>query len=75
MISAMIERNDFFNKSVVEFFALRHLSSRSNILEIITPNRARLESMETRHPELSRDIKFEEIGAQKCLQIAARKYE
>ena len=35
----------------------------------VAPNLARLEPMETRHLELSKDIKFEEIGARKCNQI------
>jgi len=67
-----IERNEFFKKSVTEFPTLRHLSSRCDILATLTPNWTRLESMETRHPYLSRDINFEEIRAQKDLQTMAR---
>ena len=33
----------------------------------------RLEPMKTRHPELSRDTKFQEIQAHKDLQIVAQK--
>ena len=57
-----IGRNEFVSrKSVAEFLTLHHLSSRCGILATITPNRVRLEPMETIHSELSRDIKFEEI--------------
>ena len=38
-------------------------------MSIVTPNLARLEPIETIHLELSRDIKFEEIGSRKGLQI------
>ena len=39
----------------------------------VTPNLTKLEPMKTRHPELSRDIKFEEIRVRKDLQTIAWK--
>ena len=54
-------------------FWLRHLPSGRDILTTVSPNPSRSESMETRHPKIYRDIKFEEIRAQKCLQTAAWK--
>ena len=39
----------------------------------VAPNHARLGPLETRQPELSRHIKFEENRAQKDLQTAARR--
>ena len=65
-----VERNEFFSRSVAEFSTLHHVSSRCDIFATVIPNQTRLESMETRHLEFSRYIKFEKIGAQKCLQTA-----
>ena len=39
----------------------------------VAPNRMRLGLLETRHPELSVHIKYEEKGAWKGLQTAAQK--
>ena len=64
---------NFSRKSVAEFLTLHHLSSRCDILATITPNRVRLEPMETIHSKLSKDIKFEEIRDCKGLQTVARK--
>ena len=42
------------------------------MLTTIAPNLLRLGPIETRHPDLSRNINFEENGARKCLQTAAQ---
>ena len=68
-----LEEMNFSRKSVAEFLTLHHLSSRCDILATITPNRVRLEPMETIHSKLSKDIKFEEIRDCKGLQTVARK--
>ena len=52
-----IERNEFFKKSIARFPTLRHPSSKCNILTTIAPNQIRLELMEIRHLEISKDIK------------------
>ena len=63
----------FSRKNVIEFHALCHLPSERHILMTVTPNLTKLEPMKTRHPELSRDIKFEEIRVRKDLQTIAWK--
>ena len=40
---------------------------------IVAPNLARPKPLEIRHPEISKNIKFEKPGAQKGLQTAARR--
>lgn len=68
-----IRRNEFFKKSATKFPTLHHLTSRCEISMTVTSNWARLGPMETRHLDLSRDIKFEEIRAWKGLQTAAQR--
>ena len=65
----------FLRNNITKFPTLRHFPSRYYILTTVTPNFVRLEPMETRHPELSRDIKFEEIRARKGLQTEVRKLD
>ena len=68
-----IGRNKFFKKSSVKFPLLHHLHYRRDILTIIAPNHMRSNPMETRHPDISRDTKLEEIWAPEDLQKAAQK--
>ena len=68
-----IGRDELFKKKVTEFPTLRHFPSERDILMTVTPNLARLEPMETRHPYISRDIEFDEIRVQKGLQKAAQR--
>ena len=63
----------FSRKNVKEFHALCHLPSERHILMTVTPNLTKLEPMKSRHPKLSRDIKFEEIRVRKDLQTIAWK--
>ena len=63
----------FSRKNVIEFHALCHLPSERHILMTVTPNLTKLEPMKSRHPKLSRDIKFEEIRVRKDLQTIAWK--
>ena len=70
-----LEGMHFLRNNITKFPTLRHLPSRYYILTTVTPNFVRLEPMETRHPELSRDIKFEEIKARKGLQTKVRKLD
>ena len=66
-----LEGMKFSRKNVIEFHALCHLPSGRNILMTVTPNLTKSKPMETRHLELSRDIKFEEIRVRKDLQKIA----
>ena len=67
-----ISRNEFSMKSATEFPTLHHLSSKCDILTIVTLNWAKLGPMETRNLDLPRNTKFEEIQAMKGLQRARR---
>lgn len=62
-----IGRMNFSRKNVTEFPTLRHFPFERDILMTVAPNLARSKPMETRHPALSKDIKFKEIGARKGL--------
>ena len=55
------------------FSTLHKLPSKHEILTTIAPNRTRLGLLETRHPELSRHIKFEENRARKGFQTAVQR--
>ena len=61
---------NFFQEKCCKILALHHLSSKCGFLVTVTPNRTRPEPIKIRHLELSKDIKFEEIGARKGLQTA-----
>ena len=63
-----LEGMNFQETNIIEFPILHQLLSGCKILKTVAPNFSKLELMETRHPKLSRDIMFEEIGAQKDLQ-------
>lgn len=54
---------------------LCHLSFRWNISATIAPNRIRLEPLESRHPNLFRDIKNEENRVSEYLQIATQRLD
>ena len=69
-----IGRNEFSKKSAIKFPILGHLPSRHDILMIVPPKHTRSRPMETRHPNLSRDTKFEEIQAPKDLQTVNLKW-
>ena len=66
-----LEGMNFQETNITKFPILRHLLSGCEILTIVAPNFSKSELMEIRHPELSRDIMFEEIGDQKYLQTTA----
>ena len=56
-----IRIHNFFKKKRHRIFlALCHLPSESDILTTVAPNQTRLGPLETQHPELFRNIKFEE---------------
>ena len=64
---------NFSRKNVTKFPTPCNLSSERDILTNLTSNQARSKPMETRYPELSKDIKFEKIRVGKGLQIEAQK--
>ena len=57
-----LEGINFLRKNVTEFPTLHHLHL-GDILMTVAPNLTKSELLETRHLELSKDIKFEEIRA------------
>ena len=67
-------RNEFSKKSAIKFPILRYLPSRRDILMIVAPKHTRSRPMETRHLDLSRDTKFEEIQSPKDLQTVDPKW-
>ena len=64
-----LEGINFLRKNVTEFPTLLYLPYRPDILMTIATNLTKSKPMETRRPEISKDIKFEETKAQKGLQI------
>ena len=50
-----------WENSAIKFPPLCHLPFRRNISTTVTPNYVRLEPLETSHPYLFKDTKFEEI--------------
>ena len=63
-----LEGINFLRKTVIEFPTLLYLPYGPDILMTVAPNLTKLEPMETRHSEISKDIKFEETKARKGLQ-------
>ena len=51
---------------------MRHISSGCHISTTVAPNLARPGPLETRHPIISRHIKFEEKRVKKGLQTATQ---
>ena len=64
---------NFSRKDVQNFSILCPLPSKHNISTTIAPNRPRPGPLDTRHPELSIHVKFEENGVWKGLQTAAQR--
>ena len=50
--------NYFFKNSAIKFATMCHFHSRRDISTIVTQNHVKLEHMETRHRDLSRDTKL-----------------